>query len=97
MDFKFCNIMRLVHDRMFLIGIIKDAQTGIAFKANSGLTIDELMALGQTAKSVYMLNSVVAWREAALQEAKEKQKSEALISRIEKLVRAAKKYHDDVS
>ena len=78
-------------------GIVKDSQTGIEFKANSVLTIDELLALGQTAKSVYMVNSLVAWREAALQAAKEKQKSESLISRIEKMISAGQKYHDVVS
>jgi len=43
-----------------------------------------------------MLNSMVAWREAALQVAKDEGKSEALISKIEKLIMGGKKYHDKV-
>ena len=78
-------------------GIIQDFPTGADFKANSGLTIDELLALANKAKSMNMLNSVVTWREAALQVAKDERKSEALMSKIEKMVNAGKKHHDKVS
>lgn len=53
--------------------------------------------LANTAKSINMLHSVVAWREAALQVAKEERKAETIISNIEKMISAGVKQHDKVS
>ena len=78
-------------------GVIQDFQSGEEFKANSGLAVNELLTLADTAKSVNMLNSAVAWREAALQKAKDERKSDTIISKIEKMINAGKKHHDKVS
>ena len=78
------------------LGILRDNQTGVEFRANSGLTSDELVTVASVAKAVYQLNSFVTWCDAAMVAAKEEGKSKDFISKIKKMISQGKKDHDNV-
>jgi hypothetical protein len=90
------SLQFVIYDFQFS-GILRDHHTGVEFKANSGLTSDDLLTISGVARTTYMLRSYVAWCQMALEAAKTEGKPPSLISKIKKMISQGKKDHDNVS